>query len=70
MTPQQVAAWVDASAAAVGLALDPAHRPGVLRYAALAAEFAAVLASAPSTVTDEPAETFVPIGPDDLQAGA
>ena len=41
MTPTQIESYVDAAAAALALPLSPAHRPGVLRYFALAAEGAA-----------------------------
>ena len=40
MTPEQVAACVDAAAAALALPLSPEHRPGVLQYFTLAASFA------------------------------
>jgi hypothetical protein len=62
-------AYVDAAAAALDLPLSPAHRPGVLRYFALAAEMAALVNGLPLAVHDEAAEAFVPIGPDDLEAG-
>ena len=43
MTPAQIEAYVDATSAALGLRLRPDHRSGVLRYFALAAEFAAIV---------------------------
>jgi hypothetical protein len=60
MTPEQVQAYVDAAAAALALPLAPEHRPGVLRYFALAAGFAAQLETVPLTPHDEPAVNFVP----------
>jgi hypothetical protein len=61
--PQAYGPYVDAAAAALGLPLSPEHRPGVLRYFALAAEMAALLDGLPLAVHDEPAEAFVPIAP-------
>ena len=63
MTPRQIEAYADAAAAALALPLDPAHRPGVLRYLALAAGMADVLDAVPLAVADEPAGAFVPISP-------
>jgi hypothetical protein len=60
MTPEQVQAYVDAAAAALELPLAPEHRPGVLRYFALAAGFAAQLEAVPLKANDEPAVNFVP----------
>jgi hypothetical protein len=50
--------------------LAPEHRPGVLRYFALAAEMAELVNGLPLAVHDEPAESFVPVGPADLEGGA
>lgn len=66
MSPSQIETYVDAAAAALALPLAPEHRPGVLRYFGLAAEMAALVDGLPLSVHDEPAEAFVPIGPDDL----
>ena len=63
MTPEQIEAYVDAAAAANGLSLDPAHRPGVLRYFSLASEMADLLSGLPLTPLDEPTESFIPVGP-------
>jgi hypothetical protein len=63
MTPAQIEAYVDAAAAALQLPLSPAHRPGVLSYFALAAGMAELVDAHPLVITDEPAETFVPIAP-------
>ena len=61
-SPAQIEALVDASAAALGLPIAPEHRPGVLRYFALAAAFAAQVDAVPLTPHDEPALSFVPVG--------
>ena len=63
MTPQQIEAFVDASAAALGLPLCAEHRPGVLHYFALAATMAELVNGLPLTAADDPAEVFVPIAP-------
>lgn len=61
MTEEQIEALVDASAAALGLPIAPEHRPGVLRYFALAAGFAAQLDAVPLAPHDEPAVSFIPV---------
>ncbi len=61
MNTTHIEAHVDAMAALLELPLMPEHRPGVLRYFALAAEMATLVSSLPLTVHDEPAEAFVPI---------
>jgi hypothetical protein len=63
MTPLQVEAYVDAAAAALQLRLSAEHRPGVLRYFALAAGMAELLAAHPLGIADDPAEAFVPVSP-------
>jgi hypothetical protein len=63
MNAQQIEAYVDATAAALGLPLDAQHRPGVLHYFALAAAMAELVNGLPLGVADEPAEAFVPIEP-------
>ena len=63
MTPQEIEAYVDASSAALGLRLRADHRPGVLRYFALASEFAALIDAVPLGERDEPALSFVPVSP-------
>lgn len=63
MTPAQIEAFVDASAAALGLPLQASHRPGVLQYFALAAAMAELVNGLPLATADEGAEVFVPIGP-------
>lgn len=66
MTPQQIEAYVDAAAPALGLTLDPAHRPGVLQFLALAAGMADTVARVPLAPHDETAVHFTPIAPEDL----
>ena len=63
----RIEAYVDAAAAVLGLPLAPEHRPGVLRYFALAAEMAALVDGLPLAVQDEPAAAFVPIEPADVE---
>ena len=63
MTPAQIEAYVDAAAAALALPLAAEHRPGVLNYFALAAGMAELVGAHPLTITDDPAEAFVPISP-------
>ncbi|MES2956842.1 MAG: AtzG-like protein [Pseudomonadota bacterium] len=60
MTSAQVEACVDAAAAALDLPIAAEHRPGVLRYFALAAAFAAQIDAVPLSPYDEPAVNFVP----------
>jgi hypothetical protein len=61
MTPERIAAQVDAAAALLDLPLAPEHRPGVLRYFALAAGFAAQLEAIELQPHDEPAVQFTPL---------
>jgi hypothetical protein len=63
MTPAQVDAYVQASAVALGLPLRPDHRPGVVRYFTIAAEFAAVVDAVPLEPQAEPAVHFTPVVP-------
>lgn len=63
MTPAQAESYVDAAAAALDLRLRADHRPGVLRYFALAAEMAALVECVPLEVHVEPAVNFVPVTP-------
>lgn len=62
-----LAAYVDAAARALALPLADEHRPGVLRYFALAAALAAELESIALAPEDESASVFVPVSP--LQDG-
>lgn len=68
LTREQVEAYVDAAALALRLPLDPAHRPGVLRYFALAAAMAELVEAHPLTLSDEPAPAFVPVSPPERPA--
>jgi hypothetical protein len=61
LTAAQIEAFCDATAAALSLPLAPEHRPGVLRYFALAAQMAALVESVPLTPADEPAVHFAPV---------
>ncbi|MGC3986561.1 MAG: DUF4089 domain-containing protein [Pseudorhodoferax sp.] len=65
MTPAQIEAYVDAAAPALGLALAPAHRPGVLQFFALAAVMADTVARVPLAPHDETAVHFTPTAPGD-----
>ena len=56
-------AYVDAAAAALGLALAPDHRPGVIRYFQLAASMAPRVMDFPLTPADESGNVFVPVAP-------
>ncbi len=63
MTPEEIVTYVDAASMALRLPLDPTHRPGVLRYFALAASMADWVEAHPLSTEDEPAAAFVPIAP-------
>jgi hypothetical protein len=68
MTPAQIESYVDATSAALGLRLRPDHRPGVVRFFGLAAEFAALVEAVPLSPHDEPAVNFVPVVPREKDA--
>ena len=68
MTPAQTEAYVDAAAIALSLSLRPEHRPGVLRFFALAAEMAALVEAVQLDAHTEPAVTFVPVSPMEKKA--
>ena len=63
MTPAQIETYIDAAAVALDLPLDPEHRPGVLRFFALAAEMAALVEAVPLDAHAESAVVFAPVGP-------
>lgn len=63
MTADDIEAWVDAASGALSLPIAPAHRPGVVRYLALAASHAALLEAFPLGLEDEPAPVFTPVSP-------
>ena len=67
MTPQDAENYVDAAAAALGLPLRSDHRPGVLRYFALAAAFAAVIDAVPLEAHHESAVSFMPVSPESAE---
>jgi hypothetical protein len=58
--PFDVAAYVDAAAALIGLPLDPAHRPGVILNVERIAEMAAFVMAFPLPDDIEPAPVFLP----------
>jgi Protein of unknown function (DUF4089) len=60
---KQIEAAVDAAAALLHLPLSAAHRPGVLRYFALAAEMAQVVNAVPLGRDDESGAVFRPVEP-------
>ena len=61
-------AYVDAAASAVGLNIDPRHRPAVIFHVQLAASMAARLQGVLLGPEDESANVFRPVGPEDLPA--
>jgi hypothetical protein len=63
MTPEEIEALADAAAAALQLNIASEHRPGVLRYLALAASHAELVNALPLTPADEPASAFTPVSP-------
>ena len=63
LSPEQIAAAVDAQAVVLGLPLDPAHLPGVLQYYALAASMAELVNGWQLALADEPAPVFTPVSP-------
>lgn len=63
LSPQTIEACVDATAELLGLPIAPEHRPGVLRYFALAASFAAQTYGLAIDDKADPAGVFVPVSP-------
>lgn len=63
MTPALLEAAVSSAAALLELPLAPEHRPGVLRFYALAAEMAQVVLAVPLGRDDESGAVFRPIEP-------
>jgi hypothetical protein len=61
--PQAVEAAVDSGAALLDLPLALAHRPGVLRFYALAADMAQVVLEVPIGRDDESGSVFRPVEP-------
>lgn len=70
MDRAQLEAYANAAAAAIGLPLDAAHQPGVVRYLGLASHLADQVMGLDLGPLDDPAERFQPIGPEDLPAAA
>lgn len=66
LTPSQIEAHVDATAAVLGLPIAPEHRAGVLGYFGLVSALAAVVHGLPLSPHDEPATVFTPVAPQDL----
>lgn len=58
-TPFDPDAYANQAAAAVGLVIAPAHRPGVVMNLALAARMAALVEAMPLAPQDEAAPVFV-----------
>lgn len=68
MTPEQQAAYVQATAQALALPIAPAYLPGVLQYFAIAANFARQVQDVALTPADECAMVFVPVPPRERSA--
>jgi hypothetical protein len=58
MDDAALAAWVEANAAALGLAIPPECRPGVLEHAARMHQLAALVMTYPLPAEVEPAAVF------------
>lgn len=58
LTPEALGEWVDRTAAALDLPLDPAHRPGVIANLQRLGELAASLEDPALGVADESASVF------------
>ena len=69
MNAPQIEAAVDAAAAVLDLPLSPAHRPGVLRFYALAAEMAQVVMAVPLGRDDESGAVFQPVDASAVHVG-
>ena len=63
MTPQQIEAYVDASAALLGLELSAEQRPGVQHFFALAKGYADIVDAVQLTPDQESVMTFTPVAP-------
>lgn len=63
LTPLQIEAAVSSAVALLDLPLAPEHRPGVLRFYALAAEMAQVVLAVPLGRDDESGAVFCPVEP-------
>ena len=58
LTPEALGEWVDRTARALDLPLDPAHRPGVIANLQRLAELAASLEEPALGAADESASVF------------
>jgi hypothetical protein len=65
MVGAELEAYVEAGAAALGFAIAPAHRPGVLAAFELAAGCAALVNEQVLRPEEEAAPVFAPLGPGD-----
>ncbi|MFM2120647.1 MAG: hypothetical protein RL722_2115 [Pseudomonadota bacterium] len=63
------AAYVDQTAALLGLGIAAEHHAGVVRYFGLAAEFAELVMGLPLAPEDEAGEQFIPVSPADGGSG-
>jgi Protein of unknown function (DUF4089) len=69
LAPEAVEAYVDATAAALGLALAPEHREGVLRYMNMVMAFAPTVMEVPLKPADESGNVFQPVPASSGSAG-
>jgi hypothetical protein len=63
MDTARLETYMDAQCELLGLRLDPAHRPGVLRYLALVQGMAPLVMEFPLQPADESGNVFVPVSP-------
>ena len=63
LTPAQVEALVNASAAPQDLRIAAEHKPGVIAFVTLAAGMAELVNGLPLTIEDEPGNVFAPVSP-------
>ncbi|WP_052738232.1 DUF4089 domain-containing protein [Robbsia andropogonis] len=61
LSAEALEAYMEAAAVTLGLPIDPAFRPGVLRYLDIAATMARQLDAIPLSERDEPASRFEPV---------
>jgi hypothetical protein len=63
LSPEAVEAYVDHTAAAIGLTLAPEHREGVLRYMGMVMAFAPTVMEVVLSPADESGNVFHPVSP-------
>jgi hypothetical protein len=63
MTRAEIEAMAAANAAAVGLSISAAHKPGVITFLTLADAMARLVDGLPLGIDDEPGNVFIPISP-------